>query len=361
MRTVVLHVGMHKTGTTSIQQSLNGFAESGIKYLALDTANHTAPIRAAFSDHIQFHALKLKSAEELAALKQSTLEQMNQQLADRQFSKFIISGEGIVRLTAGALQELKRTLLQHVDSIQVFAYMREPIGYSASAFQQRVRMGGYQGYELTRADYRTKFEKFMEVFGRENFSAKVFARNSLQDASVVVDFCTVWGIPFDPRREVRSNEGLSEAALKLMHMLNRTEVVQAGGDGARRARMRLIDMLADHFPGKFVLDPRFHSGTIDVEDIAWLREQCGIDFTALSGSQGPWALDEFREYLDDIDPSVTASYRDLLKRQKIACSPDDAPDALLTKHFEALKAEAVKKRRPKLLSGLRAIGGLTPR
>ena len=364
MRTVILHVGMHKTGTSSVQQSLEGFASPPIKYLDLSNANHTVPIRAAFSERIRPQALKLKSEEDVVALKRSTLERLDEQLAEQQFDKFIISGEGIVRLTPKALRTLKEFLLRHVDQIRVFAYMREPVGYSCSAFQQRVKGGGSASYELPRADYRSKFEKFMDVFGADNFSAKVFSSTTLLNGSVVADFCQTWGIPLDPAREVRTNESLSETAVKLVHLLNRSDIAPVGGHGVRRPRVQLMDWLNSTFPGKFILPPRFHGGAIDLEDLEWLRARCGIDFAATigTGTLETWPEDEFKQYLDAIDPKVVSEYKELLARMGVQVAAGDDAAALLGKHFNFLAAAPAPKagkRRP--LFGKPAMGGASAR
>ena len=45
-----LHIGMHKTGSSSIQFSLNGFENESIRYAKLGFENHSVPIYTAFSE-----------------------------------------------------------------------------------------------------------------------------------------------------------------------------------------------------------------------------------------------------------------------------------------------------------------------
>ena len=49
MDEVILHIGMHKTGSTSIQLSLNGYDDGETIYANLENINHAFPIYTIFS------------------------------------------------------------------------------------------------------------------------------------------------------------------------------------------------------------------------------------------------------------------------------------------------------------------------
>lgn len=334
MRTVILHVGMHKTGTTSIQHSLQGFSGGRVRYADLGNPNHSGPISAAFSDRLDRDGLQWRrgrSVEKLEELRKSTLARLREELALQDFDKFIISGEGIVRLSAQSLDNMRRILLQHVDEVRVFAYVREPVGYSASALQQRIK-GGYAGTELSRPEYRAKFQRLIRVFGAAHFTTREFSRSTLLNGSVVADFCDLWGIPFDSSREVRVNESLAEPALKLLYLFNRSCAPSLGEAKAKHARRALTEALIGHFKGKFELPVRFHAAAIDRQDVAWLRNQCGITFrprAAPGTAADDGGLDQ---YLQSIEPEVMASYRQLLGSLGIASSDTDSAVDLLNRH-----------------------------
>lgn len=346
--TVILHVGMHKTGTTSIQRSLQDLSRARARYVQLGGSNHTVPIVTAFSSdptQMGMHRRAGRDAGELAVLKEKTLERLRSELSlAGEFDKFVISGEGIVALAPPALRALRSTLVAQVPRVQVFAYVREPVGYSVSAFQQRVKSGG-AGHRLAQADYRKKFERFINVFGRENFSVRVFSRDRLKDGSVVADFCATWGLPYDPRQEVRTNESISEPVVKLLHLFNREGPAAQTDRRWRNARVDFAASLAGHFPGRFELPPQFHGQAIDPDDLAWLEKELGVAFPVRAGAAA--SQEEFREYLETIAPPVVASYRDVLGTLGIRTSASDTPLELLEKHFERCLQGAGDGRRPR--------------
>ncbi|MCC2632549.1 MAG: hypothetical protein K0S48_435 [Ramlibacter sp.] len=354
MRQLILHVGMHKTGTTSIQRSLDGLSRDRVKYVALGSSNHSGPMSVAFGDREAKgrRARPERSPEDTEALKQRIRGQLEAELAQKEFDKFVISGEGMVFLTPKSLRELHAILARHVDEIKVFAYVRDPVGFSSSALQQRIK-GGFAGYELTRANYRAKFVPFIEIFGRENFSVKEFSRPALRDGSVVSDFCHHWGIPFDPKSEVRSNESLAEPTMKLMHLFNRSGVPSLENRMQKQARMAMVEAMGAHFKGKFDLPVQFRAGAIDRDDIAWLAKECGVAFP-VDPSMGAMPTREFEQYINQIDPGWVSSYRELLAKQGIEAGSSDSTVDLLNKHFAACLAQSPEPRqRPRPAGGRR--------
>jgi hypothetical protein len=337
MKNVILHIGMHKTGTTSLQQSLRGFSGSGVRYVDLGPANHSIPVRAAFvqrTDAAMLRILNLRNPGELAALRRHTLARLEQELSLPGFDRFLISGEGIALLPPASVAALRDLLLKYVGNVQVCAYVREPLGFSASALQEHVK-GGHTVDKVPQPRYRSKFAKFIDVFGVDHFSARVFAKERLLDGSVVADFCNLWGIPFDPRNEVRRNESLSEEAMKLLHLFNRSHPALHERTTSQWARPAMLEAIANHFPGTFRLPPEFAPQAADPQDLAWLRSHCGIDFAAPGVAGHRIEPGAFQRYLERIEPQVIASYRELLAQLGIPVRPGQAPEDLLDSHYRA--------------------------
>jgi hypothetical protein len=337
MSTLVLHVGMHKTGSTSIQNSLQGYARSRVRYLDLGPPNHSIPMWVAFSDAPQpeklgLHARLGRSAEDIEAIKQETLARLQKELSKPGIDKFVISGEGITQLSAASLAQLKTFSSRYVDSINVFAYVREPEGFGISEFQQRVK-AGYGGYAVRQPNYRTTFEKFIDVFGADGFTAKAFSRDALKGGSVVADFCAMWGIPFDPQDEVTMNESLSAPAVRLLHLFNREGEKSIGSPRLIRARQRMIGALSKHFEGRF--SPPGKVAAVDADDVEWLRKHLGVSVPGSSDATERERTAAFREYVNALDRETIEKYRALLANLKIPTGPTDVPIELLSKHFEA--------------------------
>lgn len=340
VKTLILHVGMHKTGTTALQNSLHGLATAGVRYVDLGHPNHSIPIRASFeqtTDPAMLRILQVRSVEQLAELRRKTLGRLADELAAPGATRFIISGEGIGLLPPGGVAALRDELLKHVDRVEVCAYVRDPVSFSASAFQEYIK-GGMATYQVPQPKYRAKFEKFMRSFGADHFVTRVFERDKLRDGSVVSDFCHLWGIPFDPGREAQGNESLSEAAVKLLHLFHRTQPLLRERAAGRWARPRMIREIARHFPGTFRLPPEFRPQAFDARDVDWLRVHCGIDFAPPPSAGAGAAQGDFRRYLEEIDPQVVDSYRELLAHSGVRVRANQSTADLLASHYEACES-----------------------
>ena len=115
MSTCIIHVGMHKTGTTSIQQSLNGYSDDEFYYARLGQgANHSLPMFSLFSpapEEYRIHranGIRGKRLKDHIDLLRLDLERS---ITEANGRSMIISGEAIARLPKQALIELKKYLL----------------------------------------------------------------------------------------------------------------------------------------------------------------------------------------------------------------------------------------------------------
>ncbi len=70
MSKCIIHIGMHKTGSTSIQKSLDGFHDQEFFYAHLgNTPNHSLAIFSLFSSHPERHHLHIARGRDSAAIK----------------------------------------------------------------------------------------------------------------------------------------------------------------------------------------------------------------------------------------------------------------------------------------------------
>lgn len=138
MKKCLIHIGMHKTGSTSIQESLNGFSNKNFYYANLGQSNHSVPIYVLFSKNWNGHfLLKGKPYEQIVQMKKETHENLISSIEKAKNRTLIISGEDIVSLTEDELSFFRNFLNdQGYQHIQIFAYVREPVEFISSAFQE---------------------------------------------------------------------------------------------------------------------------------------------------------------------------------------------------------------------------------
>src|SRR5689334_22540831 len=117
---VILHVGLHKTGTSSIQETL--FSEKNNQLLEKKDyiypkswySNHSIPIYSAFCDDPEGYyenSRKGYSIAEIKTINEQYFEGLETELAEREQSKLIISGEDISLLSVVNLNAFKTYLI----------------------------------------------------------------------------------------------------------------------------------------------------------------------------------------------------------------------------------------------------------
>ena len=163
MKQAIIHIGMHKTGTSSIQKAFRGYDDGETRYVRLETANHSQPICAVFmqppSDRSTFRkgGFRRDLFERRDEIKKNLAKEIS---LDR--SRFIISGESIIHLSAGELTEMLRFLEHKGVSAKFIAYVREPVGFGSSSFQQQVK-ADRANFLFIQPHYKRRFADFIAV------------------------------------------------------------------------------------------------------------------------------------------------------------------------------------------------------
>ena len=287
---------MHKTGTSSIQASLHGgLLGADYRYADLGKANHSGIICAAMQ----------RDGNGLLADNPS-LGELRRALSDNTWMALIISGEGICRLDVDQLRALRDVLTEYVDTVKVVAYVRPPLGYIESAFQQRLKSN-----DLSLADaldsyphYRIRFEKFDRIFGRENVDLWKFDPRCFPSRCVVRDFCSRLGLDFPPERVVRVNDGLSRQAVALLYAYRKFGRGGADPILSKRFERGLVDRLTQ-IPGpKLRFSPAVLGSVLQdhADDIRWMENRLGAGLTEDAADETSGVNDE--EDLLQVEPSA---------------------------------------------------------
>jgi len=188
---LILHAGLHKTGSTTLQASLR---EAGV----LLSTN-----RSDFRSHLSIkEKLKLAQARGLVASSEHFLGEM--------IGFYASAGERI--------EWLARTF----DSVNLIVYLRPQISWHESAFAQLIQQGTFmtekEYVELARKSRVADFRSLVRLIGGLNrFAATGWVRFS---ADVVDDFSSILGYSL-PRVESQ-NLSLHPIALEAMRRLKST-------------------------------------------------------------------------------------------------------------------------------------------
>lgn len=283
-RTAILHVGMGKTGSTSIQYSLDAADLPLHHYVRTGGSNHSDVFIALFGpDNHRRNLFQIREGRSDAALREQQTEwrrALKAELRDTRKPAVIFSAEALAmpNADAGAVAALRDILAPHFDRFQVIGYVRPPISYLQSSFQQRVKCGEWSRLTLTPLAYRSRFEKFDRLFGRENVTLVKFDRATLAGGDVVLDFTRRIGVALRPDQVISRNETLSLEVMALLFARNCHCPSHMGHPEYSADILRLLDALAGIGTRRLRFSPALVQPHLDAaaEDLDWIEDRLGV-------------------------------------------------------------------------------------
>ncbi len=238
-----LHIGMHKTGTTTLQNTLSAhrslLAEHGINYLDLG-ANHSRPLYSMFAEHPEtYHANRragLSDASEAAAYNANNKARVERLLTANNALVTIISGEDLSLLKKDAVPRLKAFLARYFDTLQVIGYVRPARAFINSLCVQAVKGGATLEHLVQKPpspDYQWRFNKYRQTFGKDSVRLRLFERSQLAQNCIVADFIQMAGLPSELYASLdvqNENTSLSQAAVEFLSEANAASPVFVDGN-----------------------------------------------------------------------------------------------------------------------------------
>lgn len=290
----ILHVGMPKTGSSSIQETLFfGLDDPRFLYVSAGEINAVRAILLLCTDSTP-PARVLGSATSdsgfLDRRRRSYRRKVEASLrrARAHGLQPILSAESCWRMSEDELQRLRSLLEREGFAVRVVAYLRTWKEWIESSYQQHCKnecVHGSKPWTVAFAPpnpsllrYRDRFETVDRVFGRENVLLRKFDPRSFPGRDIVRDFCHQLGISIPEGCIRRANESLSLDALKLLVAYGRFGNREPGW-GRRSARQyrwllrRLRDLSGPPL--------RLHSSLVEpmiapvLPQLDWLEERLG--------------------------------------------------------------------------------------
>jgi len=350
----LLHIGMAKTGTSSIQESLKGFADSDWIWLTEERRrpNHIV----AFTDI----AAAATNAGTVKSRNVATFDTLVQSLGRR---TLLMSSEGILKLPIDDLRNFRAyAQKQGIGDTKIVAYVRSPIEYLTSL--ARAKMGGMLttlNLKNTKTRYRERFENFDLVFGRENVELWKFDSRTFVRGCVVQDFCARIGVNFPADKVIRANESLSREAVGLFYIYRKYAdpgALEKTSTGP--GRLRLVNQLARIGQKKLRFAPELAAPVLDNNraDIAWMEERLG---QPLADRLGEPQADDIRSEQDLLrtDPATVEELRTLLGAAAPQGIRGETPEEIATLvaalwHVEKPAARRVAAEQPGLIRSMLA-------
>lgn len=276
---VVLHPGMHKTGTSSIQATLMACRPAKTGLLETNNGNCSGYVGLLFGDNAsEDHGFRAAGLTE-SALKDRRLrwlENLEKEL-ENDHEQFVFSAERMSTLKAHELGRLADFFSRRASSVSVIAYVRPPRAYMASALQQQIK-ANLTALLPPWPGYRARFEKFDTIFGRENVELRLFDRTKMKLGDVVIDFYDWLGADLEVAKVVSVNEALSLESFALLYLQRaKGNGFVQGFLGAAEKNQKFIDCLSTIGGRKLRLAPELTEPMIarHADDIAWIENRLG--------------------------------------------------------------------------------------
>ncbi|RLL71287.1 hypothetical protein [Paenirhodobacter hankyongi] len=223
---IVIHAGMHKTGSSSIQDYMGAQTDEEIVYARWASSNHCGLFVLLFQDPeliVNYHGFKARGAAFLATLPELRAKWRQSIIEDLERSRdktFVFSAEDIswpqFQLARKNMHDFFRSWS---DDITVVGYVRDPLSFAVSAFQQRLKGGMTTFAPHTHwPEYEGRFAQMDELFGRDKVILRPYDRSQLHGGDVVADFAAILGTEFVPDRNAEANTSLSAEATALLFL-----------------------------------------------------------------------------------------------------------------------------------------------
>jgi len=233
---IYIHVGLDKTGSTSIQTFMHNNRDVLLKryQIAYAPENYHARIASFFSEtperithnvnnpHQKFRILDERYYEILIEYLINSIK--------NEANKLIISYEGFMQLNYKELSDMIIFLEHWSSNIFFVYYVRPPLSYACSAFSQMAKFGVSTEYKHPVQQHKSHLEKLIALVDKNNILVRHFDRNYLTNGCIVQDFLSLIShsenistfIKENGFRMLESNKSLTNIAVKTSNEIVRS-------------------------------------------------------------------------------------------------------------------------------------------
>jgi predicted 3-demethylubiquinone-9 3-methyltransferase (glyoxalase superfamily) len=281
MKEVILHIGLHKTGSTSIQKALKGYNKDGVKAIDFKEENHSIPMYTIFSENrYDYHIWRNENycRGDIEKKKNDYLKILSSECGNDKIKTLIISGEDLSVLNNSEVKILADYLRTKNVKTTIICYVRDPLSWIASNSQERVKAG----WPLIKIDeiFKRSIQNYMQYFGRENIQIYDFQESIKLTDSIVSHFSEILSI--DIKEPLRENESLNAVQFALMQFLN-TISINTNLDKTRNIVRNKIRKLSSKLLSKNreKLDKQQfvnYISSANREECNWLKKEFGIHY-----------------------------------------------------------------------------------
>ena len=222
---IFLHIGTHKTGTTSLQYYLDKHSEELLKkgiYYPRTGWYHHSQHELAFSLQKMF---KNKDSLQNDSLWNTLKEEIN----NSSVPKIVISSEEFSLISEEAIIKLQDILKEY--NVKIVIYIRRQSDLLESIYNQQTK--DWKSPRKLPFEYFVKqprklynhiyyfwmIKSWEDVFGIENMIVRIYNKKMLNGGNTLSDFFSLLDIPYDEEKiNIRVNQSVSIKALEMIRL-----------------------------------------------------------------------------------------------------------------------------------------------
>lgn len=299
MAKLILHIGMHKTGTSTLQMALHKASKQkkihNFNYLTVRQANHSYITTAAFSsnENIPYYKFcKTINSNSNGIMPKGNWDKTSAQKTIRQQIKrtieedkdLVISAEDLCILTPNEVTEMKSFFIScGISDFKIIAYIRDPQSWAVSYAQQVLKQGLQTIEEILQTPsiprYKEFFQKYIDTFGIENCNFIPFDREDMINNCIISDFLINTNLLTKDELETtidnisipNSNESVNLVTLQAISFIIKSKSeglkISPGLIGTIRKNLKNLDSQGFYFPESSIKKITNQSS----DDVDWMK------------------------------------------------------------------------------------------
>lgn len=230
MATLYIHIGTHKTGTSTIQNTLNRNAkEHALEKKELYPLNITAEL-------ISLMKLEKEDDELISKITQAYNTSINHAMTIG-IDKYVISFEGLSgnpdigyansEIIASSLKKITDNLTA-INQVKIIVYLRRQDDFIESLYNQVIKQGGSETFEEfietfneTSFNWHIFLQSYEKYFNKKNLIVRRYDKKYLPTStSITEDFYKILQIKEFKQEALSSNKGLSLDGMEIARTVN---------------------------------------------------------------------------------------------------------------------------------------------
>ena len=334
MEKIIIHIGMPKTGSTTIQEYLKenkeqlyekgyfipSFYGSGV---------NSWPLTFNFMNENKFQK-KCKRLDHLNLSIKLTQDNLKV-FYEKQFSDYKDNHSGKILLTSSEdyfgelksfneVSKFKYFLSKFFNQVEIILYIRNPLSKAISCLSEDVKKGKirnqiFKGENMSIYSYKRLILNWLECFPKANFKLALFQTEDLICNDLISDFLVKIGLfsSYSPFKKKVKNKSLNFKSILILSEINKKISAEGRNLIAKKNLIDLLDTI-------YLKEPKYHVSSevcrdyenFFLEEDEWLREnffreKCKIwDYSEyLINQENRFILDSYDRLL--IDNIITKS------------------------------------------------------